>query len=71
MMKMIMRHLKRKHDVLNVQLIWMEPFGSSTWTVWVTPHGGYPRYTSNYELSRSSSMWMALFKALKTPVRKS
>jgi len=66
-MKMIMRHLKRKHDALYTQLIWMEPFGESTWTVWVTPFRNCPEY----ELSRSPSKWVALFKALKTPVRKS
>lgn len=66
-MKMIMRHLKQKHDAISIQLIWAEPFGVSTWIVCVTPF----RVCPEYELSRSPSKWVALFKALKTPVRES
>ncbi len=66
MMKLIMRHLKRKHDALYVQLVWMEPFGNSTWCVWITPVNG-----NDYGIGRSSSKWLAFYEALKTPVRKS
>jgi len=71
MMHSIMRHLKRKHGALYTQLVWMEPMGAPTWCVWVTPHNIYPKPNFSYELSRSSSKWMALYKALKTPVRES
>jgi hypothetical protein len=66
-MKMIMRHLKQKHEAIYIQLIWAEPFGVSTWIVSVHPFRKCPEY----ELSRSPSKWVALFKALKTPVRES
>jgi hypothetical protein len=65
MMKMIMRHLKRKHDATSIQLIWAEPFGVSRWIVSVTPF----RVCPEYELSRSPSKWVALFKALSAKVR--
>ena len=59
-MKVILRHLKRKHNALWVSLVWMEPFGYSTWCVWVSPL--YPK--KQYELSRSTFLWSALWKAL-------
>ena len=71
MMKMIMRHLKRKHDALYVHLVWMEPFGHPTWCVWIIPSTTIPNRIEplQRELSRSSSKWVALFKALSAKVR--
>jgi len=73
MMKYIMRHLKRKHDALYAQLVWMEPFGISMWCVWiwVLPSKGTPNRIEplRHELARSSSKWVALFTALKAEVR--
>ncbi len=71
MMNMIMRHLKRKHDALYVHLVWMEPFGHPTWCVWITPSTTIPNRIEplQRELSRSSSKWVALFKALSAKVR--
>jgi hypothetical protein len=70
-MKMIMCHLKRKHDALYAQLVWMEPFGDSTWCVWIVPSKGIPNRIEplQRELARSSSKWVALFRALKAEVR--
>jgi hypothetical protein len=59
----IMRRVKRRHNALWVQLVWMEPFGYSTWCVWVHPHKG-----EQHELARSSSKWAALVAALSAPV---
>lgn len=58
LLRLLMARAKRVHDVYWVQLVWMEPFGASTWCVWDC---------NNRELSRSSSMWCALWDAGRKP----
>jgi hypothetical protein len=59
-----MKRLKRKHNALWVQLVWMEPFGYSTWCVWVKPTKG-----EEVEIGRGGSKWGALFMALTADVQ--
>jgi hypothetical protein len=49
---------KRKHNAYWVQIVWMEPMGASTWCVWDN---------NGRELSRSPSLWRALWEAGSTP----
>lgn len=58
---MILGHIKRKHNALYAMLVWMEPFGTETWCVWIRPWKGQDMK----ELSRSTSKWRALWKACK------
>jgi hypothetical protein len=57
-MRRLMERAKRKHNMLWVSLVWMEPWGQSTWCVWGHPHGG-----KDTELARSTSLWVALWRA--------
>ncbi len=59
----LMRRIKRKHNALWVDVRWLEPFGAETWAVCVE---GFPEPAAHYrsELSRSRSLFVALWRAL-------
>lgn len=57
-MRFILADLRRRHNALWIHLTYLEPFGTPTWAVWIYADGKLDR-----ELSRSSSKWVALWRA--------